>query len=767
MRAINSHKSFLQGQHGYNLIQLAIAMVVAGVMLAGTLTAYGVYLETKKRQTTQSNLAQAVSRLQDFRTLQGRFPCPADITVPRADPNHGRESPCTLADAASTLSSAHATPLAFGNCLGGVCVERGRTTRPDPATGAAIPIPVLEQRVIVGAIPFRALQMDEEDTIDGYGARYLYAVTQSMTDASTFNETRGVIAVVNEGNQTVVDPPGSVGFVILSPGRNSAGGFSREGALIQACPAAAQGLESDNCNECLANGVCPATDATARYVSSFAQEQTGANFYDDVVNYYAAKEEPVWRRTEELDPDNIEDLSPDNSIGVGVLVPTPGLDITSSGAPESLRVNNLSGGGGAAASLQTSNLCDYSNNFCFNPMAIGGNNTLNVPGEGMKCPAGEYMIGIRNGGPECGPVPVTCSGATPIMTGVNAQGQPICAARPPAGCPTRTVTICGETRTLPVGTAWQQVNLTAGFNRVESWICMANWSGPYPTGICTCTPSSVTSGILQCSGLNSNYTGTYTTTTTTQCLTGPNTVVYNATSTQGTTCNCPARDPQWVANGTCSGFLVPDPVNGPPMKEMVFNNAMAVCNFTASGNTRGGCVCQPPAQTTLYTLSNCAPGKVRSSSADPTVFAAATSPTQGIATVQTFNPNPGVCQYQTTSAVDACVCNTDEENFRFENPTCGDPVCETVATQTKWLQKRDPNSATCAWVDNSIVEQGVCSPKAFKWERQSSSGLRTNNLPPNAALLGEPCTCAEHKGGTKTCYEPSGGEYVSHTCKCQ
>ena len=71
------------------------------------------------------------------------------------------------------------------------------------------------------------------------------------------------------------------------------------------------------------------------------------------------------------------------------------------GAPPALRVSGPSGNDGT---ILTDLLCDESGN-CFSPAAIAADNSANpadgTAGDGMKCPAGEYMVGIEDGAAVC------------------------------------------------------------------------------------------------------------------------------------------------------------------------------------------------------------------------------------------------------------------------------------------------------------------------------------------------------------------------------
>ncbi|HEY8189039.1 MAG TPA: type II secretion system protein, partial [Micavibrio sp.] len=357
---------------GYNLIEICIAMLIVGVLLASGAAAYSNYKKNQVSSITTANVASMAEAINSYRTLYGAYPCPAPLDQPRQGPNYGKPD-C-------------ATTPAPGNCSNGICIQ----SSVDAAKG----------NIRIGALPFRVLNIDDEDTYDAYGSRLYYAVTDNLTNRSTYSETGGGIDIVDDAGASIVTPPASARYLIFSTGLDQAGGYSREGVLIRACNAANQDGEN-----------CDLTQTNAVFRSAMLTTAGTAQYFDDIIQPYIKSDPPLWKTTD-ANPNDIEDLSKDN---IGIKASDPANDLEVEGNIKA----NADITTGESGNVMAAKLCPVGAGNCFEPRNIGGDAVTGVPGngangpgpiagDGMACPRSyEAMKGIQYGGPECAPILVS------------------------------------------------------------------------------------------------------------------------------------------------------------------------------------------------------------------------------------------------------------------------------------------------------------------------------------------------------------------------
>lgn len=85
------------GTRGFTLIEMAIVLLIIGLLLGGLLMPFGTRLANQQRLDTQSRLDAAQEALLGHVLTTGRFPCPADPTLSGSTAGAGvaRTPPCT------------------------------------------------------------------------------------------------------------------------------------------------------------------------------------------------------------------------------------------------------------------------------------------------------------------------------------------------------------------------------------------------------------------------------------------------------------------------------------------------------------------------------------------------------------------------------------------------------------------------------------------------------------------------------------------------
>ena len=219
-----------QGNQGFTLIEIAIALAVLGILLVPILATFD--MEVKQQQIKDSRDRPYVlqSALERYVAANGHYPAPATPGTPSTASNYGRSVTTPVASIPTCRLN---TP--------GVC----------KAPGARDP----NQFVLIGDFPFSTLGVPENFNVDGYGNKFTYAITEKML-AKGFSDADGEISIIDQrgntykyyDNSPLNDPPnkedpGTVDnaldtmahYVIISHGYDGNGGFTREGRLSRTC----------------------------------------------------------------------------------------------------------------------------------------------------------------------------------------------------------------------------------------------------------------------------------------------------------------------------------------------------------------------------------------------------------------------------------------------------------------------------------------------------------------------------------------------------
>lgn len=693
-------------QDGYTLLQVAAALLVIGLLAAPMGGLYYLYQKDRKLDLNFRTVEQAVSILQNFRSNEGYYPCPAPLDAARTDPAHGHPSDCRSGAIAAALP---------GTCVDGICIEESiRTDIPN-------------RRVIVGAVPFRLLQLPEARTLDAYGSRLVYVVTESMTDTGAINDAHGGIAVRDETGTPLTTPDGSVAFLILSHGPNRIGGYSADGVMGRPCAGA--GLDRENCAQGAPESI---------YIAALQSDALGAGAFDDVISYYSQINPPVWKRTA-ADPEHIEDLS-GRYVGVGVPLPATELDIAATG--DAL---GAYGSDGSDGMILSDLVCDATGANCFDPTIIGGEI---AGGGGMDCPPGQHMTGIEGGAPKCEFLAVICPPATPVLVGRNADGTPRCRAVPAASCPAATMTLCapGDVALAPQPSGYISPagSIVRGDCRTRRYRCNnGSWSTHSSGGHCSFTPVTTTSPPNAC---GDGFSGTYTTTSTTNCTGGPTTV-----DTRSTDCTCVGG--VYTDTDSCASIVGPGYIG---TAERIRTYTAPSCTLDTGPWDTSACACDVPAVTTRWVNAGTCP------------LGFTGGPIQK---EQAFNA--ATCGWEDTGNINnPCTCDTTPQ-YDPRPRDCANPVCELPNPADPDIWRTDIDPTTCTTLPEVLDTPGSCQPKTFTWVQTGVVGTpKGSALTGSDPIVGDNCTCAQHvatSGTPVSCWYPAAVDpgLTTYTCSCQ
>jgi len=157
-------------QHGFTLAEVAVVVLIVGLLLGGLLGTYSTQIDLSKTAETKKTLETARDALIGFAAANGRLPCPATVNPPHATTSNGVEAPLG----------------------GGACT----------VSGGGMPG--------LGFFPAATLALTPTDSqgylIDSWGNRIRYAVTNSGTPPAEFTTQGQIRAKLIDGDPNTPSP---------------------------------------------------------------------------------------------------------------------------------------------------------------------------------------------------------------------------------------------------------------------------------------------------------------------------------------------------------------------------------------------------------------------------------------------------------------------------------------------------------------------------------------------------------------------------------
>lgn len=187
---------------GFTLIEMAIVLMIIGLLLGGLLVPLSAQMDQRNRNDTEKAMSDIKEAIIGFALANGRLPCPATANIATGSTNAGIES-----------TSGTGASLVCNNAS--------------------------------GVIPWATLGVNETDA---WGNRYTYRVTPAFADgigSSTYGgctpnplPTLATFGLCSVGNLNVLSAAtgtniaASVPAVIVSHGKNGAGAWTPQGNQI-------------------------------------------------------------------------------------------------------------------------------------------------------------------------------------------------------------------------------------------------------------------------------------------------------------------------------------------------------------------------------------------------------------------------------------------------------------------------------------------------------------------------------------------------------
>ena len=381
---------------GFSLIEVAIGILIIGIIMGPMITAYSIYLKQHALDVSRNNTGAARVALQRYVTHYGCYPLPGNPGVTSTNATFGQEA------VARTAGSCTALAAAPPNCTGNdtvVCKTPGAGGNP----------------VYIGDVPFAMLGLPHEYILDGYGSKLTYAVSGPLTVAATFTDAGGIITVHDStgantalSNDPATQTTSNIHFAVISHGQNKVGSFSLDGVLQANCGAVAAAADNENCNNDATftdnrgwNG--PIGGANTIYTRLEA-DAPGAAHYDDFIYWTVSTNTDLWIR--QVNSSNIlSNIQGNVRMGLtGALPPLAKADVRGDAKADALWTDNLCDNtAGCAAWGSTVGLVKPLAPGQFSPAIIGGTPAAadaQKPGGGIDC-TGSAMIGIANSDEIC------------------------------------------------------------------------------------------------------------------------------------------------------------------------------------------------------------------------------------------------------------------------------------------------------------------------------------------------------------------------------
>lgn len=382
---------------GFSLVEMAIVTMIIGILLVPLLSMYRASVSGGALKATEVNLQKTSEALVEFAGNNGRYPCPASLIIGPGEPNFGMPD-CRDGKGYSGFTQ----PTTPGDCFAGICRSRGRDINGDS----------VGETILIGAVPYVIMNEGQganlpdvplsisnsellpgNQTLDGWGNRMTYAVSEVLTKSATFNPYSGVISAVDENGLSLLDDPGTAHFVLVSHGDDGAGGYTRGGMDIDSCHIGAK--DGDNCNQ----------NSAGRFVSALRSLNPGPDYYDDMIKYVSFSAASIWENINETSIYN----APGGNVAVGKENATAKLDIN---------------GNIQAVQVHTPQFCGQASGECYDPALIAGDEAP------MQCDPGEVMVSIDHGQSHCVAIPkATVNSSCPsgeVVVGISNLGNLKC-----------------------------------------------------------------------------------------------------------------------------------------------------------------------------------------------------------------------------------------------------------------------------------------------------------------------------------------------------
>jgi len=181
------------------MIELAIFITVVSFILVAYALSISSDIENNKVALTKNRIDKIYKALGTYVAQNDRLPCPAAINTVLSNSAYGDEG------------------ISSGSCLttaGSFFEDSGNT-------------------LVYGMVPIKELGLALEDSVDGFGSKFVYVVDKSFAQTGyDFSTDNGTITVKNYINATSSNITTTAVFVLMSYGKNKKGAYNINSSTI-------------------------------------------------------------------------------------------------------------------------------------------------------------------------------------------------------------------------------------------------------------------------------------------------------------------------------------------------------------------------------------------------------------------------------------------------------------------------------------------------------------------------------------------------------
>lgn len=238
MTGICSH-----GRRGFTLLEMSIVLVIMGVIVTSFVTVLSAAMQKRQYQDTLAKMETIQKTLYDYRVAFDRLPCPGDGTIAINNASFGVEANNQ------------------GTCTGGAISANYAQT---PA--------VNNRDAVEGMVPVRTLRLGDEYAYDGWGRRFMYAVSKDATQVGAFTVISGfdTSTRMNILNTQHTAKSNLAMEVLISFGPDGHGAFQRSGGATRVSSGSTNSDQLENCD-------CNSSAATTNLNAQFIQKDASQN----------------------------------------------------------------------------------------------------------------------------------------------------------------------------------------------------------------------------------------------------------------------------------------------------------------------------------------------------------------------------------------------------------------------------------------------------------------------------------------------------------